>query len=87
MPNSVQKSLVKPLEPSSCAAALDGPNTLMPGGGQIVGEPRHQRRLGPDHHEVDALVAAEPDDRGVVGRHRAATHSAISAMPALPGAQ
>ena len=34
---------------------------------EIVGEPGHQRRLRPDHHEVDAVVLAEAGDRRMVG--------------------
>ena len=60
---------------------------LDPGGGQIVGEAGHQRRLGAHHHEADVVVAAEADDGGMVGRRRASRISATSAMPALPGAQ
>ena len=33
---------------------------------EIVGEPGHQRRLGPDHHEADLLVLAEARDRAVI---------------------
>ncbi len=61
------RSLVKPLEPSSRAASLLGPNALMPGGREIVDHARHQRRLGTDHDEIDLVRFAERDDRGVVG--------------------
>ncbi len=51
MPKSRQRSLVKPFEPSSCAAALEGPKTLMPALVEIIGEAGHQRRFRPDDDE------------------------------------
>ena len=62
-----QRSLVKPFDPSSWAAALDGPKTLMPAALQIVGDPGDERRLRPDHDEVDRSFPAEGGDGGVVG--------------------
>ena len=65
--NSAQRSLVKPFEPSSCAAAFDGPNTLILARGEIVGKPGHQRHLGSDHDKADVVLAQKRDDGGVVG--------------------
>ena len=65
MPNSVQSALVNPLEPSSCEATLLGPNALMPAG-EIVDDPRDERRFRADHDELHRFLA-EIDHRGVVG--------------------
>ena len=85
MPNSAQRSLVKPFEPSSCAAARRGPNALMPARGKIVDEAGDQRRLGADHHETDrlarqkaAIAAWSPGSRATLVPH--------CAVPGLPGA-
>ena len=61
------RSLVKPLEPSSRAAALLGPNALMPAASRSSTMPAHQRRLRADHDEVDLVRLAERDHRRVVG--------------------
>ena len=54
-------------DPSSCAAALPGPNTGMPRVAERVGDARDQRSLGADHDEVDGvLVREDRDRRGVV---------------------
>ena len=58
---------MKPLEPSSRAAALVGPNALMPAASRSSTMPAHQRRLRPDDDQVDLVALAERDDRGVVG--------------------
>ena len=67
MPYLAHRSLVKPFEPSSRAAALRRPEDADAGGAQIVGDAGHQRRLRPDHNQVDRLVAAEIDDCRMVG--------------------
>ena len=67
MSNSRQRSLVKPLEPSSCAACLPGPNALMPASREIVDDAGDQRRLGADHDQLDRVLLAELDHGGVVG--------------------
>ena len=67
MPTSAHRSLVKPLEPSSWAAAFVGPKARMPAACKVVDEARHQGRLGTDHHEADALARTEGPDRGMVG--------------------
>ena len=46
-----------------------------------------QRRLGTDHDKVDRRPPAEIDDARRCRSPPSATHSASSAMPALPGAQ
>ena len=67
MPASRQRSLVKPLEPSSCAAAFEGPKARDAGRRKVVDEAGDERRLGPDDDEVDLLRAAEGDHRRMVG--------------------
>ena len=61
------RSLVKPLEPSSRAAALVGPNALMPAASRSSTMPAHERRLRADHDEVDLVRLAERDHRRMVG--------------------
>ena len=58
-------SLVKPLEPSSWAAGLGRPEHLDAGRGEAVGHAGDQRRVGPDHHEIDLQRAGRaPPGRG-----------------------
>ena len=52
-----------------------------------VDQARDQRRLRPDHDEIDALAPAERDDARRNRSRRSARSVASSAMPALPGAQ
>ncbi len=76
------------------------PEHLDAGRFEIVGEPGHQRRLGPDHHQVDVVLPAEADHRRMVGhveRHavgdrgdpgiarRAIEPVEQGALPELPG--
>ena len=61
------RSLVKPFEPSSCAADFVGPNVLKPAASRSSDQPGDQRRLRADHDEVDLVGLAERDHRGVVG--------------------
>ncbi len=85
MPNSVQSALVNPLEPSSRAACLFGPNALMPAAVEIIDDSGRERGFRADHDKIDRVALAELDHRGMVGTS-SATHSASRAMPALPGA-
>ena len=80
------KSLVKPFEPSSWAAAALGPNTANAGRAQRIGDAGDQRRFGTDDDQVDRVALAparrpRPRSQGSI-----ATHSAQRAMPGLPGA-
>ena len=69
-PASFISSLAKAFDPSSSAAAALGPKAGTPGLLQRVDEPGDQRRLGPDHDQVDAALLRHGDDRlDVVGRH------------------
>ncbi len=45
---------------------------------EIVGEPRHQRRLGPDHHEADSRCPCRSERPPHGPPTSSATHSAIS---------
>jgi hypothetical protein len=82
-----QMSLVNPFEPSSRAAAADGPNTLMPCAAQRICQPGHQRRFRPDHDKANAVDLAKAGDCARIVDIQHATISASLAMPALPGAQ
>ena len=64
---ALQRSLVKPLEPSSRAASLRRAERLDAGRLQIVDDAGAQRRLRPDHDEIDLVRLAERDHRRVVG--------------------
>ena len=81
----LHRSLVKPFEPSSRAAALVGPKVRKPAASMIVDDAGDQRIVRADHHEVDRELLAERHHRRVVGDVDR-THSASCAMPALPGA-
>ena len=61
------RSLVKPFEPSSRAADFVGPNVLNARRLEIVDDAGDQRRLRPDHDEVDLVRLAERDHRRMVG--------------------
>ena len=54
-PAAAITSLAKAFEPSSRAAAADGPKHGDAGRGARVGQAGHERRLGADHDEVHAL--------------------------------
>ena len=55
---------LRALEACRCAAR---PERRDAGGGEVVDQPRDQRRLRPDDDEVDVPRAAEGDHRAVVG--------------------
>ena len=85
-PAAAMTSLANALEPSSRAAAADRAEAAHALGGERVGEPGDERRLGPDDHEVDRRLARP---RGRVPRRRRRARRAAAAsrrMPALPGA-
>ena len=84
MPCVRHKSLVKPLEPSRRAAARLGPKALMPAASRSSTMPAHQRRLGPDDDEIDAVVAAKRDHRRMVAdieRQRTPPHARCPHCP------
>src|SRR4029079_767123 len=85
MLNSRQRSLVKPLEPSSCAACLLGPNALMPALARSSTIPATSGVSGPTTTKSTLLVLQKSITAGwsVIST---ATHSASLAMPAFPGA-
>ena len=79
-------SLQNALEPSSCAAALVGPKQRMPAFAERVGEARHERRLGTDHHEVDVLGGGGGDDPvDVLGPDR--DHAGVGLDPGVARAR
>ena len=67
MLNSLQRSFVNPLDPSSCAACLLGPNALIPAACEIVDDAGRERRLRADHDQIDRMALAEFDHRRMVG--------------------
>ena len=80
------KILVKPLEPSSCAAASARPESLDAGSGEIVHDAGAERRLGSDHHQID-FSARQNAITAPWSATSSATNSHSRAIPALPGAQ
>ena len=67
MPASAQSCLgvaLRALEPRRFAR---WPEDGDAGGGEIVDDAGDERRLRPDHDEVDSLLAAEGDDRRMIG--------------------
>jgi hypothetical protein len=67
-PSRRRAALVKLFEPSSWPASpCEGQNSRDPGGAQIVAQPRHHLRVGPDHDEVDIVLAHRGDHRVMVG--------------------
>ena len=67
-PAAAITSLANALEPSSCAAAPDGPKTAIPRAAHGVGDAGDQRRLGTDDDQVDAEPLGQVRDR--LTRHR-----------------
>src|SRR6476661_2996355 len=85
MPFARHRSLVKPLEPSSCAAAALGPNTAMPLSRSASATPATSGASGP--MTTRSIASAFASRTTVVGSHGSAwMHSAQRAMPGLPGA-
>ena len=78
MSNSLQKSLVKPFDPSSCAAALLGPKQAIPAAARSSAIPATSGASGPDD-ETYRVDPTERHDLGTLGgiehdppRHRLA---------------
>src|SRR5688572_29728660 len=85
MPARAQRSLVKPLEPSSCAAAALGPKVAIPAARAASATPATSGASGPTtSNSIDRLRASSTTACGSQGS--IATHSAQLAMPGLPGA-
>ena len=87
MPYFAQTSFMKPLEPSRAAPAAPWAESLDAGRREPVDEAQDQRRLGTDDDEVDLLFDANSTVSPSMSSAAMATHSASSAIPALPGAQ
>src|ERR1700738_2158991 len=85
MPNSLQSALVNPLDPSSCAACLLGPNALMPALARSSTIPAASGVSGPTTTKSTALIR-QKSITAVWSAISSATHSASRAIPALPGA-
>src|SRR5471032_2018920 len=86
MPASRQRSLTKPLEPSSTAAAFDGPRLGMPAASSTSHKPptswASAAMTAKSIRASTANLASAAKSVAGMG-----THSATSAIPALPGAQ
>ena len=67
MPYSAQRSLVKPLEPSSCAAARDGPNALMPAASRSSARPATSGASGPITTSPMSFSLQKPMTASMVG--------------------
>src|SRR5215213_9069147 len=82
---ALHKSLVKPLEPSSRAAALFGPNVLKPAASRSSTMPATSGASGPTTTK-STLFALQNATTAAWSAMSTATHSASRAIPALPGA-
>ena len=82
---ALHRSLVKPLEPSSWAAAALGPNTAMPAARNASATPATSGASGPT--TTRSIARAWASSTTAAASHGSiATHSAQRAMPGLPGA-
>src|SRR3982751_3946955 len=80
------RSLVNPLEPSSCAAAALGPKTAIPAARRASATPATSGASGPTTTRSMACCSAAATT--AAGSHGSiAVHSARRAMPELPGAE
>ena len=86
MPWRAMKALAKSFEPSSCAAARVGAEDRSPASRNASTTPSGERRLGPDHGEVDRSFLAKATSAGMVGDRDVLDAVLASAVPALPGA-
>src|SRR4029079_6689113 len=79
------KSLVKPFEPSSCAALAFGPNTANPASRKVLPTPATSGASGPITTRSMQFVAASATT--APGSHGSTSmHCAQRAIPGLPGA-
>src|SRR3954454_3438734 len=85
MPFARHKSLVKPLEPSSCAAAALGPNTAIPAARRASATPPTSGASGPITMRSTPLRCASSTTAAAL-HGSAATHSAHRPIPGFPGA-
>src|SRR5438270_5231365 len=77
---------MKALEPSSAAAALLGPKAAIPAASSASTRPATSGASGPTTTKSIAALRQNPI-KPAVSLAATVTHSASSAMPALPGAQ
>src|SRR5215471_16672403 len=83
---ALHRSLVKPLEPSSCAAARLGPKALMPAAVRSSTMPAQSGASGPTTTR-SMFCALQNAITAAWSATSSATTSQSRAMPALPGAQ
>ena len=83
MPNSAHRSLVKPFEPSSCAAACFGPKHFDSRRREIIYQAGDQRRFGADDDEIDGVIRAKANDGSMIadGKRDALGDLRNSAVP------
>src|SRR3954462_7654245 len=85
MPFARHKSLVKPLEPSSCAAAALGPNTGIPAARRASATPATSGASGPITTRSTPLRCANSTTAAAL-HGSAGTHCAHRPIPGFPGA-
>src|SRR5947209_3883350 len=85
MPLARHRSLVKPLEPSSCAAAAFGPNTAIPAARKASATPPTSGASGPTTTRSAPRRWAS-STTACASHGLIATHSAHRSIPGLPGA-
>ena len=83
---ALHRSLVKPLEPSSRAAHLVGPNALMPAASRSSTMPAQSGTSGPTTTK-SIFLSLQKAITAAWSAMSSAHASASCAMPALPGAQ
>ena len=84
---AAHRSLVKPLEPSSRAAALVGPNALMPAAVEVVDDAGAPAAPPARPRRGRSCARGRTRPRAAWSATSSATISPSRAMPALPGAQ
>ena len=87
MPYLSMNFLEKSLLPSSCAAAFEGPKTGMPFARMRSAAPSHSGASGPTTTKSMPFAAAQSAMAAQSEPGTSAGHSAICAMPGLPGMQ
>src|SRR4029079_7486253 len=85
MPFARHRSVVKPFDPSSCAAAAFGPNTAVPASRSASATPATSGASGPTTTRSIASRFAN-STTATASQGSVATHWAHRAMPGLPGA-
>ena len=80
------KRLAKSFEASSCAAARVGPKIAQPRLAERVDHAGGERRLRPDHGQLDLFASWRRRSSSGNRRKRNVLHARLGAVPPLPGA-